>query len=368
LIPKENLDFQQFAYLLEAPKAHDPQDFGAFEAVRKCVGNVEGPRVAVSISGGVDSMVAAWIAAAACKAVGKELVLLHISYMNRAECEDECQLLRWYSQRLGAPLYIRRITEIQRIRASGLRAVYEDVTRRIRFAFYRHFACPVILGHNQDDCMENVFRNLSQRIHMDNLFGMSAIGEEQGVTVLRPMLGIPKAVLVAFADREGIPHLYDSTPAWSQRGRMRDTLIPSIRAFDAGILGGLLEMVERSRFLEEQWSLGVSEWLRGIVGNVVQRDAFLESNRCQAEFWVRVFRHTGFRPSNKSIRNFMDMLEKGHEGRCTRQFRIDQSEMSGYRLESSVPKIQRCNLNGEWVALIAVDSIEIKKAMCSIKS
>ncbi len=95
-------------------------------------------------------------------------------------------------------------------------------------------------------------------------------------------------------------------------------------------------MVERSRFLEEQWTMGVSEWLRGIVGNVVPRDAFLERNRGQPEFWVRVFRHMGFRPSNKSIRNFMEMLERGHEGRC--------------------------GLNREWVALIAADSIAIKKA------
>ena len=343
-----------FSALLEAPLARDVSTHMLVQAMNECIHSVGGERIAVSVSGGVDSMVAAYLAAAACKATGKELVLLHISYKNREECEDECNLVRWFGTRLGVSVYIRRITEIQRIRASGLRATYEEVTRRIRFAFYRHFGCPVILGHNQDDCLENVFRNLSQRIHFDNLLGMSSQSEEQGVVVLRPFLGVAKGEILAYADREGIPHLYDSTPAWSQRGRMRDTLIPTIHAFDAGILGGLLEMVERSRFLESQWSLGLLEWLGGIVGNVVVRDAFLERNRGQPEFWVRVFRHLGVRPSNKSIRNFMEMLDRGCEGRCT--------EMPGHRLESSEssePKILRCNLNGSWVAHISNTRIKL---------
>jgi tRNA(Ile)-lysidine synthase TilS/MesJ len=349
-----------FSALLESPRTWDlPASSVLHDVMRNSIRGV-GARVAVSISGGVDSMVAAWVAAEECKAMGKELILLHISYNNRPECEDECNLVRWFGGRLGVPVYIRRITEIQRIRASGLRAVYEDVTRRIRFAFYRHFSCangqnivlpnckassdgaapslvgcPVILGHNQDDCLENVFRNLSQRIHFDNLFGMSAVGEEQGVVILRPFLAVPKRDILAYADCNGIPHLYDSTPAWSQRGKMRDQLIPGIRSFDEGILGGLLEMVERSRFLEAQWSLGLSKWLSEI-GTVLPRDAFLESNRGQAEFWVRVFMHVGFRPSNKSIRNFMAMLDTG----CS-----------------------RVNLNGEWIARISADSIVLSRLM-----
>jgi tRNA(Ile)-lysidine synthase TilS/MesJ len=258
-----------------------------------------------------------------CKSLGKELVLLHISYMNRPECEDECNLVRWWGQRLGVPVYIRRIKEIQRVRQSGLRTVYEEVTRRIRFAFYRWFDCPVILGHNLDDCYENVFSNLSKRIHLDNLYGMRDVGEEQGVVVLRPLLGIPKTAIVAYADAGGIPHLYDSTPAWSRRGQMRDRLIPGIREFDVGILEGLRAVVERTQFLEAQWSQAFDRWCRELVAKqvvagqvVLPRDAFLESNRGEVQFWVRLFQWLGWpRPSNKSLGNFMDMLDR-REGRC----------------------------------------------------
>ncbi len=324
--PVADLDsLHTFSALLEPPRSHAVDTTVIRPAIERCIGNL--PRVAVSVSGGVDSMVAATVAAALCKKRGTQLVLLHISYRNRPECEDECNLLRWWSQQLGVPLYIRRITEIQRVRNSVLRTVYEDVTRRIRFAFYRHFGCPVILGHNLDDCYENVFSNLSKRIHMENLFGMTATGQEQGVTVLRPLLDIPKSVLIAYADKQGIPHLYDSTPAWSRRGQMRDRLIPGIREFDVGILEGLREMVARSRFLEAQWEQSFRRWcgeLRrdvgcdGSDGGVeLPKDAFLLSNWQELHFWVRIFQFLGWpRPSNKSLRNCMDMLQRRTEGKC----------------------------------------------------
>ncbi len=284
------------------------------------------PRIAVSISGGVDSMVAATVARDVCRQVGKELVLLHISYRNRPECEDECNLVRWWGQRLGVPVYIRRITEIQRVRQSGLRTVYEEVTRRIRFAFYKWFECPVILGHNLDDCYENIFSNLAKQIHLDNLYGMRDVGEEQGVVILRPLLEIPKSAIVNYADCMGVPHLYDSTPAWSRRGQMRDKLIPGIREFDVGILEGLRAVVERTRFLEAQWEQAFERWVVGCAGCAgcadyvakLPRDEFLESNKGEFQFWVRFYQRLGIpRPSNKSIRNCMEMLERRCEGICT---------------------------------------------------
>jgi tRNA(Ile)-lysidine synthetase-like protein len=313
-----------FSHLLESPRKSasevNPCKVDIKAAIRRSINSV-GPRVAVSVSGGVDSMVAATVARDVCKELGKELVLLHISYRNRAECEDECNLLRWWSQQLGVPLYIRRIAEIQRVRQSGLRTVYEEVTRRIRFAFYRWFACPVILGHNLDDCYENVFANLAKQIHLDNLYGMRDVGEEQDVVVLRPFLDIAKADIVTYADSAGIPHLYDSTPAWSRRGQMRDRLIPGIREFDVGILEGLRAVVARTRFLESQWEQAFERWIVGIPqGDCIElpRDEFLESNKGEAQFWVRLYQRIGWpRPSNKSLRNCMEMLNRRVEGVCT---------------------------------------------------
>lgn len=287
------------------------------------------PTIAVSISGGVDSMVAADIAKQVCDTHNKQLILLHINYNNRDCCNQECDLIRDFAQKLHVPLYIRKITEIRRIRQTQLRTLYEDITRKIRFSFYSYFKCPVILGHNLDDCFENVFQNLSKQIHFDNLFGMRPISEEQGVQILRPMLSIYKKDIYLYADHTGIPHLYDSTPSWSKRGQMRDKLIPGIQSFDSQILPGLQEFIKRSIFLEQQWYSSFQEYCSNIQKQQQQaqqqqqyqkeyqipRNQFFEANYQALNFWVSLWyqlikekQKEQSRPSNKSFQNLIQQL------------------------------------------------------------
>ena len=278
------------------------------------------PQIAISISGGVDSMVATDIAKRVCDIYDKKLILLHINYNNRESCDDECNLLRNFADKLRVPLYIRKITEIQRIRQTQLRTLYEEITRRIRFSFYSYFKCPVILGHNLDDCFENIFQNLSKQIHFDNLFGMKPISDEQGVPILRPMLSIYKKEIYLYADHAGIPHLYDSTPSWSKRGQMRDKLIPGIQSFDPLILPGLQEFIKRSIFLEQQWRNSFEEYLTHIKRNdaktefILPRNSFFESNYKSINFWITLWyslenQLKNKRPSNKSFQNLIQQLQ-----------------------------------------------------------
>lgn len=304
---------------------------------------LECKRIAVSISGGVDSMVAAKIAKEVCSQQGKELILLHINYCNRETCEEECDLLRYYASQIGAPLFIRHITEIQRIRSTQLRSLYEEITRKIRFSFYAYFDCPVILGHNLDDCYENVFQNLAKQIHFENLFGMRAQSEELGVTVLRPMLSLPKSEIYAYADHTGIPHLYDSTPAWSRRGQMRDALIPGIQTFDPNILPGLKTFVEHTIFLEEQWRHSFDEYLRNSCVNldqkiILQKNQFFQTNSGSLNFWITLWHSlhiSAHRPSNKSFSNFIQQLQT---------------------------RAKICGLNSEWKAEIHSTEIILRRS------
>lgn len=320
--------YKTYNSILEAPKPLPPHfNVAATERVlmdaftNTIQTKTPGSKIAISISGGVDSMVAAYIADKVCRKYNIDIILLHICYNNRDCCEDECNLLRDYSQRLGRPLFIRMITEMKRCRSSQLRAVYEEITRKIRFSFYDAFQCPVILGHNRDDCFENVFRNLSTRTHYENLFGMSVSSYEQGVQILRPMLEIPKKDIVAYADANNIPHLYDSTPAWSQRGLMRDQLIPGIQSFDPNILSGLEEFVRHAAFLDQQWQLMFQTWMSSLETSehscTIPRDAFFTSNSQRLNFWIQMWKYLGWsdRPSNKSFQNLMQTLHRT-QGKC----------------------------------------------------
>jgi tRNA(Ile)-lysidine synthase TilS/MesJ len=219
--------------------------------------------------------------------------------------------------------------------------VYEDITRQIRFSFYSAFKCPVILGHNLDDCFENVFQNLSKQIHFENLFGMKPQSSEQGVPILRPMLEIPKKEILLFADYMDIPHLYDSTPSWSRRGQMRDILIPGIQTFDSHILPGLQEFVKRSIFLEQQWLDSFQEFYTKVQYSqdkksyTLPRNSFFQTNSGSLNFWITLWHTLGTttsRPSNKSFLNLIQQLNT---------------------------RAQVCGLNLEWKVFIGSDKITV---------
>jgi len=292
---------------------------------KKTLEPIKEPKIAVSISGGVDSMVASYVMKQLCDKQKIQLVLIHICYNNRKCCDEEIKMLIWWSNKLDVPLYVRKIDEIKRNRNASFRQVYEDITRRIRFSFYEYFNCPIILGHNQDDCYENVFSNLSKGIHFDNLFGMKSIGYESNITIVRPMLSVSKNEIVDFANGFNIPYLEDSTPDWSKRGMMRDTLIPNINSFDKNIMKGLDSFVKYTTMLSEQWKESFINWIDLYVNIMnsndatgketstikIPRDKYFKSNYTNIEFWIQLWFHKNIptRPSNKSFTNLIKCIE-----------------------------------------------------------
>ena len=278
---------------------------------------------AVSISGGVDSMVLSYICNNICLKHNKKLILLHVMYNNRECCIDEVEMLKQWATYLNVELYVRNINEIQRNRNSRFRTMYEDVTRRIRFSFYKWANCPILLGHNRDDTFENMFSNLAKGIHFDNLAGMSEIGIEDGVHIVRPFLSINKCDLVSFADKLNIPHLYDSTPPWSRRGKTRDSLIPCINSFDSNILPGLEQFSKYTTFLHSQWEEQFEQWNKSNVHNdddilTIKRDKYFDTNYKNLSFWIRMWfdNEMPTRPSNKSLKNLITNISNSRAENC----------------------------------------------------
>ena len=173
--------------------------------------------VTISLSGGVDSM----LLAALLKRKGCDVVAAHIVYGNRRESEAEANFVATYCQRLGIPLYIYRVQWLRR--TSVDRAFYEEMTRFLRFSMYKALGSdrPVYLGHIQEDAVENVWTNFAHGCHLDDLVKCQAVATEDGVTICRPWLHVKKQTIYRVADALAIPHLKNTTPSWSNRGKFR---------------------------------------------------------------------------------------------------------------------------------------------------
>lgn len=200
----------------------------------------DGSTIIVSLSGGVDSMVALYL----CKYIKdtynprkiKNIIAVHINYNNRDHSGDELDFVNYYCNKLDVKLYFRTIKEISRNNClhNGLRDLYEDITKKIRYDMYRlniknnSDNTYILLGHNKDDCFENVITNISNKSNYNNLCGMEVLKEIEGMMFWRPLLNIEKRHIIDCANINNIPYLYDSTPAWSVRGKIRDSVRPSL--------------------------------------------------------------------------------------------------------------------------------------------
>ena len=198
----------------------------------------DGSTIIVSLSGGVDSMVALYL----CKYIKdtynsnkiKNIIAIHINYNNRTHSGDELDFVNYYCNKLGIKLYLRTIKEISRNNClhNGLRDLYEDITKNIRYDMYRlnikNDRTYILLGHNKDDCFENVITNILNKSNYNNLCGMEVLKEIEGMMFWRPLLSIEKRHILDCANINKIHYLYDSTPTWSVRGKIRDTVRPSL--------------------------------------------------------------------------------------------------------------------------------------------
>ena len=253
-----------------------------------------GNTIAVSLSGGVDSMVLAYIL----KHQGYEVVTLHLDYKNRPESTEEADFVADWSARHGMKFERRTVDQIRR--GVTPREQYEIESRRIRYGFYKEeglkYDFPaVLLGHHHGDVQENIITNLMRGANLLSVNGMGEQGIVEGVRIWRPMLPHIKDDVLDFAHTYGVPYFLDSTPTWSTRGKLRNQLVPLLEdMFGVGFLRNLSMIGENSEQLCEMVDESIFKpfWdatIMSDVGCYVDYTAFIAQ---PIFFWKQVIRET----------------------------------------------------------------------------
>lgn len=204
--------------------------------------SIENPLI-LSLSGGVDSMVML----ALCVYLHIPVKAIHICYGNRKESIQEYNFIIRYCKKLHVPIFGYHIDYIRRNNVE--REFYEDMTRDIRFNTYKKLGGKnpnILLGHIQEDLIENVWTNLSKCQHLHNLKKMKTSETMQGVNILRPFLNIQKPMIYKVSEELGIPYLKNTTPSWSNRGKFRTQFYKATHdQFGSGVDMKLLEVADK---------------------------------------------------------------------------------------------------------------------------
>ena len=285
------------------------------KALRHCI---------VSLSGGVDSMLCSWLLHHAYHN-NKNVVLtaVHINYANRPTSDAEAAFVASWCAGLDIPCYIRRISEIQRAPCMqhNMRETYETYTRHVRFAAYKHviamypdLPAAVVLGHNKDDVLENIFTNLAGRSKYENLDGMEVISNASGVDFWRPLLHVSKDDIIRACQDLNVPYLPNSTPPWSMRGQIRNKVVPCVSTWNPAFCGSLHALSDTLKDLHGALDDLVNTVLCSKTSLLTDDVVSLSLTTLPRSkvFWGVLFKKLGFATiSHKSLDNFVTKLLSG---------------------------------------------------------
>jgi tRNA(Ile)-lysidine synthetase-like protein len=295
-----------------------------FEILKLGVGRNKGDRIILSLSGGVDSMVCSVIL----KMLNIKWEAVFINYMNRETCIEEEEFVKGWCNHIGVKLYVRRIPEMNRATCMKyeLRDLYETYTRNVRFSTYKYVAGAyktpiVIMGHNNDDCIENILTNITQQRKYDDLKGMYVDSYQDGIRFIRPLLDIPKDRIYQFSLEYNITHLPNSTPVWSQRGQIRESVLPVLEKWDGRVVNGLMKLTDRVSELHGCLEIVVNEMIENTVVTV-----YADQNGNEGEYilsmknipnkvlcWRLYFQKKfNITASYKSIESFQNKIHNSH--------------------------------------------------------
>lgn len=264
-------------------------------------------KIILSISGGVDSMICSWLFVN--RFDRSQIIGLHINYGNRETADEEEKFVKWWCSQLGIVCYVRKIYEIARspCMRHGLRDVYETYTRNVRYNCYKQFGpdCVVVLGHNKDDVLENIFTNIAQKTKYAYLDGMTTHSVQDGILFWRPLLHRSKLDISLFAHEYNIPYLPNSTPIWSKRGQIRCNLVPVLNKWDSEFCQSLYALSNTMKDLYAMNVEKVEEFIGGGDGMVFP----FEKLNVTGIFWREVFTRLDIVVSDKSLKNFLDRIK-----------------------------------------------------------
>ncbi len=164
-----------------------------------------GRKIAVAVSGGVDSVALLHWMAEFC---GGNIVCLHVNHRLRAAAEVETQYVRDLCKKLNVPCHIFYWDDEKP--ETGI----EDAARLARYKMMTDFCHEnniefIATAHQADDQIETFLMNLGRGSGVYGLAAMRGVGLMFGIKIIRPLLGVFRRELRDYCDSRGIKYFSD---------------------------------------------------------------------------------------------------------------------------------------------------------------
>lgn len=230
----------------------------------------ESDSILVGVSGGVDSMVLASLLARLKKDLNFEFSLAHVNYGLRGEeSESQEKLVRHFADKNQIPCFV---SKAELPKSQNLQAAARD----FRYHFFSEMALQmgaskIAVAHHLEDQVETILAHWLRGSSLKGLMGMKPFREMgNGLMLIRPLLEFSKEELRAYAIRNRIPYIEDSSNESDQywRNRLRHELLPVIQNLRPKAFQKIIRLGEEIRELNDYLSMESHRWLQefGKVG------------------------------------------------------------------------------------------------------
>ena len=188
-------------------------------------------KIGLAVSGGADSTALLAALADLRETMGFDAVVLHVDHGLRPDSHDDARFVEALAARFGLPCRTLRARIRRRPRES-----LEMAARRTRLAFFARMTRELGLdaiatGHHADDVAETFIMRMARGAGPEGLAGLKPVSHVDGITFIRPLLGLRDSDLRAYLRRRGLTWREDSTNADTSilRNKVRHVILPFLR-------------------------------------------------------------------------------------------------------------------------------------------
>ncbi|MEP0069257.1 tRNA lysidine(34) synthetase TilS [Pyruvatibacter sp.] len=199
-----------------AAKSNSPD----FEALLTPFGLSRTDAVAVAVSGGPDSMALLLLAADEAKRSGRSVHAVTVDHGLRADAKDEAEQVAAWAKALGVAH--TTLTHEGDVPVASIQAEARD----IRYGLMGQWCAAndvaaLMVAHTQDDQAETLLLRLARGSGVDGLSGMAADMSRDGLRIIRPLLDVPRADLLALLEDRGQAYIEDPSNRDERHARVR---------------------------------------------------------------------------------------------------------------------------------------------------
>ena len=202
-------------------------------------------KIALGLSGGVDSISLFHLLVTEYKESYKELVAFHINHGLREQSYEEAEFVENFVKNYNVKFYKKELNMKDLVRDSHTSE--EMLARKLRYEAFEEMSSleggvKLITAHHKNDQVENILMRLLSGRSMDYNLMIEEKTTIGSLEVYRPLLNVLKADLEQYADKNYLKYYVDSTNFDTDytRNNIRHNIVPLLNDVNAASFDNLI--------------------------------------------------------------------------------------------------------------------------------